>query len=328
MAAEWPDGEARPGAPRRCASAVRAGRQRRPLRRRRPAPDPAQHRARRPSGSSATATTTVDEMVHALAEAHRDAVIAGTPTPRRAAEDVRLTGAQAGRPGRSVVGAPGRYASCRPRGGLWRMGRAHRPPGPDASPDEVAAAVGRDGAVIVDGVAAAGAARPHRGRAASLPQRHADRARRLQREPHPADRVAHRPVAGVPRAGHAPARAGDGAHLPRARHEHPAAPDPGHRHRPGGDRPAHPPRPVGVRLLPLPAGLRGPVQHHLGADRLHRGERRHPGRAGQQPPRGQADLRPRRHRAGRDGARARCSSTRAACTTAAAPTAPTPPASG
>ena len=163
----------------------------------------------------------------------------------------------------------------------------------DASPDEVAAGLGRDGAVIVDGVAPAPLLRPDRVRVAALPRRDADRTRRLQRQPHPTDGFADRPLALVPRAGHASARPRHGAHLPRARHEHPAAPDPGHRHRPGGDAATDPPGPVGVRLLPLPAGLRGPVQHHLGADRLHRGERRHPGRRGQQPARGQAVVRPR-----------------------------------
>ena len=49
---------------------------------------------------------------------------------------------------------------------------------------------------------------------------------------------------------------------------------------------------------------------------------------GQQPARGQAVVRSRRHGAGRYGPRARSSSTRGACTTAAGRTAPMPPASG
>ena len=98
-----------------------------------------------------------------------------------------------------------------------------------------------------------------------------------------------------------PLALGTAADVPRARHQLPAAPHPGHRHRPRRDGPADPPRPVGLRLLPLPAGLRGAVQHHLGPHRLHRGERRHPDRAGQQPPRTSV-LRARRHRAGRDDA--------------------------
>ena len=178
---------------------------------------------------------------------------------------------------------------------------AHLPS--DVSPDEVAAVIGRDGAAVVDGAAPAALLdrieselRPYLDATPTGPDDFSgSRTRRT------GSLIARSPS--CPRARHAPARPGHGAHLPRARHEHPAAPDASHRHRPRGDSAAHPPGPVGVRLLSLPAGLRGPVQHDLGADRIHRGERCHPGGAGEQRPGGQARVRSRRHRAGGDVAR-------------------------
>ena len=102
----------------------------------------------------------------------------------------------------------------------------------DTSPDEVAAAVGRDGAVVVDARGAAGAARPHRVRAASLSGRHptgpddfsGNRTRRtgslIARSPACRELVMHPLALGTARTflGHAT--------------NYPAAPDPGHRHRP------------------------------------------------------------------------------------------------
>ena len=161
-------------------------------------------------------------------------------------------------------------------------GRAHRPLQPTTSPDEVAAAVG----------ATARSSSSACADAAQLDRIEAELRPYLEATPTGPDdfsgtrraaRVAHRPLAGLPRAGQHPLALGTARGVPRARHEHPAAPDPGHRHRPGRDGAADPPRPVGLRLLPLPPGLRGPVQHDLGADRLHRGQRGHPGGRREQP---------------------------------------------
>ena len=60
----------------------------------------------------------------------------------------------------------------------------------------------------------------------------------------------------------------------RSRDELSAAPHPGDRDRSGRARAARAPRPVGVRLLPVPGGIRGRVPHDVGDERLHRGERR------------------------------------------------------
>ena len=85
---------------------------------------------------------------------------------------------------------------------------------------------------------------------------------------------------------------------PRA--ELPAAPHPGDLDRAGLARPVDPPRPVGVRLLRVPERLRRAVQHDLGDDRLHGGERRDPVDAGQPAPARQLRAHRRRDRAGRD----------------------------
>ena len=141
-----------------------------------------------------------------------------------------------------------------------------------------------------------------RGRARPPPRRHSPGSRRVQRPGHPPLRRPDRPGAGQPRAGHAPPGPGRGRRAAGGLHQLPAAPDPGHRHRSRRARPAHPPGPVGLRLLPVPRRLRGAVQHHLGPDRVHRGQRGHPGGAGQPPRSRRPDLRRGRQRGRRDGA--------------------------
>ena len=72
-----------------------------------------------------------------------------------------------------------------------------------------------------------------------------------------------------------------------------------HRHRPGGDGPARPCRRPGDPPPQAAPGHR--VQHHVGPDRLHRGQRGHP--AGARLPPGRLVAGPAdglRHRAGRD----------------------------
>ena len=90
---------------------------------------------------------------------------------------------------------------------------------------------------------------------------------------------------------------------------------------PGEPAPARAPRPMGVRLLQVPAGLRGRVPHDVGDDRLHRGERRDAGRSPAATTRRPAcGLDVRGHRRRPKCRKARCCSTSARCTTAVART--------
>ena len=98
-----------------------------------------------------------------------------------------------------------------------------------------------------------------------------------------------------------PDRARCGRQRVGARDDLPPAPDADHRHRAGRIGAGRAPRPVGIRFLPVPEGLRGAVQHDLGDDRLPRGERRDARDSGQQPLRRQARVRNRGHRVCRDG---------------------------
>ena len=107
-------------------------------------------------------------------------------------------------------------------------------------------------------------ARPGRRRAGAVLRRHAHRPRRLQPATTPGAPGADRPVRDLPRPGDAPARAGRGRRRALACHQLPAPPHPGHRHRARQPGPDGAPRPVGVRLLPVPRRLRGAVQHASG----------------------------------------------------------------
>jgi hypothetical protein len=90
------------------------------------------------------------------------------------------------------------------------------------------------------------------------------------------------------RAGRRRDRAREGLDLP-------AAPHPDHQRLPGRAGAEAAPGRGRLGFLPIPAGLQHPVQPALGADRLHRGDGRHPRRAGQSPLRSQ-EVHPRRTR--------------------------------
>ena len=77
----------------------------------------------------------------------------------------------------------------------------------------------------------------------------------------------------------------------RARHQHPAASHPGDRDRAGRAGQMIHRDQWAFDFFPLPGRLRGPVQHHLGDDRLHRGERRDARHPRQPPARGPARVR-------------------------------------
>ena len=129
------------------------------------------------------------------------------------------------------------------------MGRAIVHLASDTSPDDVAAGIGREGAVIVDGVAPVRAARPDRvrgGRPDATPtgpdEFSGNRTRRtgslIARSPASRDLVTHPLAVGTART-----------FLEHATNIELHS-DPGHRHRRGGDTATDPPGPVGVRLLP------------------------------------------------------------------------------
>ena len=136
----------------------------------------------------------------------------------------------------------------------------------------------RSGCVVVERSRAGRAARPHRGGARALP-RSATPAGGDEFTGHNTRRTGSL-LARSPsfrRARRAPARARRARpRARRSRDELPAAPHAGDRDRPGRARAARAPRPMGVRLLPVPGRLRGRVPHDVGDERLHRGERRDP----------------------------------------------------
>ena len=174
----------------------------------------------------------------------------------------------------------------------------------DTTGARVAECLACDGCVIVERLVAPCAARS-RPRTSSQPcsRRRPPGRRRVRRPPHPPHRRADRPLADRVASWCMHPLVLDAVRTRRSAHAHqlPAAPHPGHRHRARRARPDDPPRPVGLRLLPVPGRLRGAVQHDLGDDRLHRGERRHAGRSRAATCADDScELTPRRHRAGRD----------------------------
>ena len=172
---------------------------------------------------------------------------------------------------------------------------------PTSTPDAVAAVIAEDGCAVIDDLASADLLDRLDAEMAGYVDAHAVRRRRVRRAAHPPDRRAGGPLGGGARAR---ARRAGARHVrPRARSRAavPAAPHPADPDRARRRRADDPPRPMGVRLLHVPHRLPGAVQHDLGRDRLHRGQRRDPRRARQPPRRRQAPARRRRHRAGRDG---------------------------